>query len=82
MLDRLSMEGRVVLITGGGTGLGLAMVRALARAGADVCIAGRRQAPIDTASAEVEALGRKSLAISTASLILTTGGTSGTNNIS
>ncbi len=65
MLDRLSMEGRVVLITGGGTGLGLAMVRALARAGADICIAGRRQAPIDSAAAEVEALGRNSLAIST-----------------
>ena len=65
MLDRLSMEGRVVLITGGGTGLGLAMVRALARAGADICIAGRRQAPIDAAAIEVEALGRKSLAIST-----------------
>ena len=65
MLDRLSMEGRVVLITGGGTGLGLAMVRALARAGATISIAGRRQAPIDAAAAEVEALGRKSLAIST-----------------
>jgi len=65
MLERLSMEDRVVVITGGGTGLGLAMVRALARAGADVCIAGRRQAPIDSAAAEVRDLGRDSLAVST-----------------
>ena len=65
MLERLSMEDRVVVITGGGTGLGLAMARALARAGADVCIAGRRQAPIDSAAAEVRDLGRDSLAVST-----------------
>ncbi|PKB81965.1 MAG: hypothetical protein BZY88_05530 [SAR202 cluster bacterium Io17-Chloro-G9] len=65
MLDRLSMEDKVVVVTGGGTGLGLAMVRALARAGANLCIAGRRQAPIDAAAAEVQALGRDSLAIST-----------------
>ena len=65
MLDRLSLDGRVVLITGGGTGLGLAMVRALARAGANVAIGGRRQGPIDAAAAEVKALGGESLAVST-----------------
>ena len=65
MLESLSMQDKVVVITGGGTGLGLAMVRALARAGASVCIAGRRQAPIDAAAAEVQALGRDSLALST-----------------
>lgn len=65
MLDRLSLDGRVVLITGGGTGLGLAMVRALARAGANVAIGGRRQGPIDAAAAEVKDLGGESLAVST-----------------
>ena len=64
MLDRLSLDGRVVLITGGGTGLGLAMVRALARAGANVAIGGRRQGPIDAAAAEVKDLGGESLAVS------------------
>ena len=65
MLESLSLEGKVVAITGGGTGLGLAMVRAMARAGANLSIGGRRQGPIDDAAAEVKALGRDSLAIST-----------------
>ena len=36
----------VVLITGGGTGIGEAIARAFDRAGATVCISGRRQAPL------------------------------------
>ena len=65
MLESLSLDGKVVVITGGGTGLGLAMVRAMARAGANISIGGRRQGPIDDAAAEVKALGRDALAIST-----------------
>ena len=42
MLEALSLDGRAIVITGGGTGLGRAMVRALARAGADLVIAARR----------------------------------------
>ncbi len=65
MLERLSLDGKVIIITGGGTGLGRAMVRALARAGADLVVSARRQGPIDEAVAEVEELGRRGLAIST-----------------
>ena len=65
MLEKFDLEGKTVVITGGGTGLGLAMVRALARAGADLCIAGRRPGPIESAVREVEELGRKALAIPT-----------------
>ena len=65
MLERLSLDGKVVIVTGGGTGLGRAAVRALARAGADVVIAARRQGPIDEVAAEVVELGRRSLAIVT-----------------
>ena len=65
MLERLSLDGHVVIVTGGGTGLGRAMVMALARAGAELVIAARRQAPIDEAVAEVEAMGGKALAIIT-----------------
>ena len=65
MLETLNLDGKSVAITGGGTGLGLAMVRAMARAGANIAIAGRRQKPIDDAAAEVMALGRDALAVST-----------------
>ena len=65
MLEKFNLEGKKVVITGGGTGLGLAMVRALARAGADLCIAGRRPGPIEDAAKEVEELGREALAIPT-----------------
>ncbi len=65
MLDRLSLDGKVTIVTGGGTGLGRAMVVALARAGSDVVIASRRPGPIQDAAAEVEALGRRALAVPT-----------------
>ena len=63
MLESLSLDGRSVVITGGGTGLGLAMVRALARAGATLTIAGRRSGPIEAAADEVEALGSEAIAV-------------------
>lgn len=65
MLQSLSLEGKVIVITGGGTGLGLAMVRALARAGANLAIAGRRTGPLENAAKEVMELGRDALVVST-----------------
>lgn len=65
MLQRLSLDGKVVIVTGGGTGLGRAMIRAIARAGADVVLAARRPGPIDEAAQEVEAQGSKALAVPT-----------------
>jgi NAD(P)-dependent dehydrogenase (short-subunit alcohol dehydrogenase family) len=42
----MTMQGRRVLITGGGTGVGADLARGFAAAGAEVVIAGRREAPL------------------------------------
>ena len=65
MLERLNLDGNVVIVTGGGTGLGLEMVRHLARAGANLVIAGRRTGPIEDAAREVKAAGRDAIAVPT-----------------
>lgn len=48
-----ALGGRVVLVTGGGTGLGLASALELARCGARVFIAGRRQDVLEKAARQV-----------------------------
>ena len=48
-----SLRGEVALITGGGTGIGLAMARAMAAADARVVIVGRREATLKAAVAEL-----------------------------
>jgi len=45
-----SLNGEIALITGGGTGLGLATARRMADAGARVVIVGRREAPLREAA--------------------------------
>jgi NAD(P)-dependent dehydrogenase (short-subunit alcohol dehydrogenase family) len=63
ILERFSLEGKTALVTGGGTGIGRGFAIALAEAGADVAVSGRTAATIEAVAAEVEALGRESLAI-------------------
>ncbi len=55
--DLFSLEGRTALVTGGGAGLGRQMTYALAGAGANVTICGRRMAPLETTAAELLELG-------------------------
>jgi NAD(P)-dependent dehydrogenase (short-subunit alcohol dehydrogenase family) len=47
-----ALAGRRALVTGGGTGIGLACARALAGTGAHVTVLGRREAPLRAAVAE------------------------------
>ena len=65
MLENLSLDGKTIIITGGGTGLGKEMALAMARAGADLVIASRRKGPIQEVAALVKDLDRRALAIST-----------------
>ena len=65
MLENLNLDGKVVVITGGGTGLGLEMVRTLTRSGANLAIAGRRPGPIEAARDEVLAAGQDAIAVPT-----------------
>ena len=65
VLERLSLIGKVAVVTGGGTGLGQAMSLAMARAGADIVVAGRRLEPLQDTVTAVQQLGRRGLAVST-----------------
>lgn len=58
------LTGRVALVTGGGRGIGAAIVRGLAADGADVAVNYRRSAEEAAAVvAEVEAMGRRAIAV-------------------
>src|SRR5215212_6012086 len=63
-LDLFQLDGRVALITGGGGGLGTVFARALAGAGADIALLGRRAETAQAAADQVaEATGRRTLAV-------------------
>lgn len=51
------MKDKVVIITGGGTGLGLSMAKGLGAVGARLVITGRRQEKLDAAAAELREAG-------------------------
>lgn len=58
-------SGRIVVVTGGSAGVGRACVRAFAKAGDDVAVLARGEDGLEGARREVEALGRRCLAIPT-----------------
>jgi len=59
----MDLQGKVVIISGGGTGLGRDTAIGLARAGADISLCGRRRQPLEEVAAEIRALGRRALPI-------------------
>jgi NAD(P)-dependent dehydrogenase (short-subunit alcohol dehydrogenase family) len=63
MLQRFSLERKVALVTGASSGLGAAFAVGLAQAGADVVICARRVDRLARTAEEVEATGRRCLAV-------------------
>ncbi len=59
----LELDGKVAVVIGGTSGIGLAIALGMADAGADVIPSSRRQSEVDAAAALVEAKGRKSLTV-------------------
>jgi len=56
-----SLEGKVAVVTGGTSGIGLALSLGVADAGADVIATARRKQQVDTTAKEIEARGRKTI---------------------
>jgi NAD(P)-dependent dehydrogenase (short-subunit alcohol dehydrogenase family) len=64
VLDRFRLDGKVALVTGASSGLGVAFAKGLAEAGADIAVAARRADRLEETRASIEALGRRAIAVS------------------
>jgi NAD(P)-dependent dehydrogenase (short-subunit alcohol dehydrogenase family) len=65
VLDRFSLTGKVALVTGASSGLGVAIAQCLAEAGADVVLGARRLDKLQETKRLVEATGRRALTVQT-----------------
>ena len=65
ILDMFRLDGRVAIVTGASSGLGVVFARALAEAGADVALGARRTDRLTETQRGVEAAGRRALSVRT-----------------
>jgi NAD(P)-dependent dehydrogenase (short-subunit alcohol dehydrogenase family) len=62
-LERFALHGKVAIVTGASSGLGVEFALAFAQAGADVAICARREGRLAETKARVEQLGRRCLSV-------------------
>lgn len=65
VLTKFRLDGRVAVVTGASSGLGVAFARGFAEAGADVVLAARRAAQLEQTAELVRAAGRRALCVAT-----------------
>src|SRR4051812_21889535 len=63
ILDLFSLDGKVAIVTGASSGLGVAFATGLAEAGADIAICARRVERLEATKGQVEDLGRRCVAV-------------------
>src|SRR4051812_50170531 len=63
LLDRFKLDGKVAIVTGASSGLGVAFAEGLAGAGADIAICARRAERLEDTKGKVEALGKRCVAV-------------------
>lgn len=65
VIDRFQLSGKVAVITGASSGLGVGFAQTLAEAGADLVLGARRADRLEETAAMVRSLGRKAIAVAT-----------------
>jgi NAD(P)-dependent dehydrogenase (short-subunit alcohol dehydrogenase family) len=65
VLDMFRLDGKVAIVTGASSGLGVSFARALAEAGADVALGARRADRLEETRRLVESAGRRALTVQT-----------------